>query len=159
MQTLLENTTMNNLNAGISGFSLALVAASMASFSAPVSAGEAAAKAEVGHCMGANSCKGHNGCKTAANACKGQAGCKGTGFVATTDAACTAMGGKMDKTAGMSMAEQGEMVHCYGANACKGHNDCKTADNACKGQGACKGKGFVAIPASTCADVGGTTKS
>jgi hypothetical protein len=59
----------------------------------------------------------------------------------------------------MTKAEAAETVKCYGANACKGHNDCKTADNACKGQGGCKGKGFVAIPASTCADVGGTAKS
>jgi hypothetical protein len=159
-QPLLENKSMNNINAGISGLSLALVAASMASISAPAHAGsEAAAKAEVGHCMGVNSCKGHNGCKTAANACKGQGGCKGQGFVATTADACTAMGGKMDSGAGMAMAEQADTVKCYGANACKGHNDCKTASNACKGQGGCKGQGFVAIPASTCADVGGTTKS
>lgn len=150
---------MNNLSAGISGFSLALAAASLAGASGQVLAGDAAAKAEVGHCMGVNACKGHNACKTADNACKGAAGCKGTGFVATTDAACTAMGGKMDKAAGMKEAEQVNVVHCYGANACKGHNDCKTADNACKGQGGCKGKGFVAIPSSTCADVGGTAKS
>ena len=84
---------MNNLNAGISGFSLALVAASMASFSAPVSAGEAAAKAEVGHCMGVNACKGHNDCKTASNACKGQGGCKGQGFVAIPASTCADVGG------------------------------------------------------------------
>lgn len=150
---------MNNLNAGISGFSLALVAASLASMTSPVSAAEASAKAEVGHCMGVNSCKGHNGCKTANNACKGQGGCKGQGFVATTAEACTAMGGKMDSAAGMAMAESADTVKCYGANACKGHNDCKTASNACKGQGGCKGQGFVSIPKSTCADVGGTVKS
>jgi hypothetical protein len=50
-------------------------------------------------------------------------------------------------------------VKCYGANSCKGHNDCKTAANACKGQGGCKGQGFVAIPAATCTDIGGTAKS
>ena len=65
----------------------------------------------------------------------------------------------MDKEAGMAMVESTDTVKCYGANACKGHNDCKTASNACKGQGGCKGQGFVAIPASTCADVGGTAKS
>ena len=85
---------MNNLNAGISGLSLALVAASMASISAPAHAGtEAAAKAEVGHCMGVNSCKGHNGCKTAANACKGQGGCKGQGFVSIPASTCSDVGG------------------------------------------------------------------
>jgi len=149
---------MNNLGTGISGFSLALVAASLAGASGQVLAGDAAAKAEVGHCMGVNACKGHNGCKTAENACKGKAGCKGTGFVAMTEAACSDLGGKMDKAGGMVMADQTDVVKCYGANACKGHNDCMTADNACKGAGACKGKGYVAIPASTCADVGGNAK-
>ena len=47
-------------------------------------------------------------------------------------------------------------VHCMGANVCKGHNDCKTATNACKGQGSCKGQGFIALPASTCSNFGGT---
>lgn len=152
---------MNTMNAGISGFGLALVAASLASVSGTAAAGEqhAAAKAEVGHCMGVNSCKGHNGCKTAANACKGQGGCKGQGFVATTADGCANLGGKMDKEAGMAMAESADSVKCYGANACKGHNDCKTAENACKGQGGCKGQGFVSIASATCTNVGGTTKS
>ena len=75
---------MNTISAGISGFSLALVAASLASLSGQANASpEAAAKVETGHCMGVNACKGHNGCKTAANACKGQGGCKGQGFVPT----------------------------------------------------------------------------
>ncbi len=150
---------MNNITTGLSGLSLALVAASLASVSVPANAAGTAAKAEVGHCMGVNSCKGHNDCKTAANACKGEGGCKGQGFVATTSDACTAMGGKMDSGAKMAMADHADNVKCYGANACKGHNDCKTADNACKGQGSCKGQGFVSIPASTCTDVGGTAKS
>ena len=151
---------MNNINAGISGFSLALVAASLASVSTPALAGsEAAAKAEMGHCMGVNACKGHNGCKTAANACKGQGGCKGQGFVATTAATCSDLGGKMDAGAGMVAAEKADTVKCYGANACKGHNDCMTATNSCKGQGGCKGQGFVLIPSGTCADVGGTTQA
>lgn len=51
-----------------------------------------------------------------------------------------------------------DLVHCYGVNACKGHNDCKTADNACGGQASCKGTGFVALPAKTCGDVGGSVK-
>ncbi len=109
--------------------------------------------------MGVNACKGHNGCKTAANACKGAGGCKGSGFVETTAAACTALGGKMDASAKMSQVDVAEGVKCYGVNACKGHNDCATAENSCKGAGSCKGKGYIVIPASTCADVGGTTKS
>jgi len=50
------------------------------------------------------------------------------------------------------------IVHCYGVNKCKGHNDCKTAENACKGHAECKGHGFVAMPASSCDHIGGTTK-
>ena len=45
------------------------------------------------HCMGVNSCKGHNDCKTATNACKGQGSCKGKGFIAVPTAACTNLGG------------------------------------------------------------------
>ena len=48
---------------------------------------------------------------------------------------------------------------CKGKDAkdsCKGHNDCKTAANACKGHGECKGQGFVALPASTCSNIGGS---
>lgn len=150
---------MNFLNTGVSGFSLALVAAGLASVSTQTSAAPAASKAETGKCMGVNACKGHNGCKTAANACKGQGGCKGQGFVASSAEACTAMGGKMDKSAPMAMTGSVESVKCYGANACKGHNDCATAENSCKGQGSCKGKGFVSIPSASCADVGGKTQS
>ena len=51
-----------------------------------------------------------------------------------------------------------DLVHCYDANVCGGHNDCKTAENACAGQASCKGTGFVAMPAKSCADVGGTVK-
>lgn len=61
-------------------------------------------------------------------------------------------------TAVPTTASAGESanVHCYGVNVCKGHNDCKTASNACKGQASCKGQGFVAVPAKTCADIGGS---
>ena len=65
----------------------------------------------------------------------------------------------MDKGPGMAMAEPADTVKCYGVNTCKGHNDCATASNSCKGMGSCKGQGYISIPASTCADVGGTTKS
>ena len=67
--------------------------------------------------------------------------------------------GKMDASAKMTQVDAAAGVKCYGVNACKGHNDCATAENSCKGAGSCKGKGYIVIPASTCADVGGTTKS
>ena len=38
-----------------------------------------------GHCVGANACKGHGGCKQEGkNACAGQNRCKGKGFVEKT---------------------------------------------------------------------------
>ncbi len=141
----------------ISGISLAMMAAGLAGY-AP--AGQAAAKArtvELVHCSGVNSCKGHNDCKTAGNACAGQGSCKGQGFVAAGAAACTAMDGKVEAGTKFKVAAaQANMTHCMGVNSCKGHNDCKTASNACKGHGSCKGQGFVALPAATCAKVGGT---
>jgi hypothetical protein len=146
---------MNTLSTSITGASLALVAAGLASLSGTARAADApAAKAELGHCMGVNACKGHNGCKTANNACKGQGGCKGQGFVEATASNCDALGGRMD-AGSAKRAVAVETVKCHGANACKGHNDCKTANNACKGQGGCKGQGFVAIAKATCSDVGG----
>ncbi len=47
---------------------------------APVAQAEEA----MGHCIGANSCKGQGACKSASNACKGQNACKGKGFVTLT---------------------------------------------------------------------------
>ena len=146
---------MNTSTLSITGASLALVAAGLASLSTSARAADApAAKAELGHCMGVNACKGHNGCKTASNACKGQGGCKGQGFVEASTSNCSALGGSMDASAPKRSVAV-DTVKCQGANACKGHNDCKTANNACKGQGGCKGQGFVAIAKATCADVGG----
>ena len=49
-----------------------------------------------------------------------------------------------------------DLIHCVGVNACKGHNDCKTSKNACAGKGSCKGTGFVAMPTSSCENMGGT---
>jgi hypothetical protein len=139
-----------------SGMALAVIAAGMAG-----SAGQAQAKTQAGtvalvHCAGLNVCKGHNDCKTADNACKGQASCKGQSFSVATAEACGNLGGKVIDE-GMSVAVSPKtFVHCMGANVCKGHNDCKTASNACKGQGSCKGQGFIALPASTCSNIGGT---
>lgn len=142
----------------ISGISLAMMAAGLASHAPDASAaGGKARKVELVHCSGVNSCKGHNDCKTAANACGGHGSCKGQGFVAAPAAACTAMGGKIDAGSKFTVtAKQANMIHCMGVNSCKGHNDCKTASNACKGHGSCMGKGFVALPSATCDKVGGT---
>ncbi len=113
---------------------------------------------EMGHCYDVNTCKGHNDCKTAENACKGQAVCKGHGFVAMSTKTCGDIGGTV-KDDWRGEVNTAELTHCYNINVCKGHNDCKTAENACKGQAACKGHGFVALSASSCADVGGTVGS
>jgi len=136
----------------ISGMSLAMMAAGLAGYAPASHAAAKAGKVELVHCSGVNSCKGHNDCKTAGNACAGQGSCKGQGA-----AACTAMGGKVEAGTKFKVAAaEANVIHCMGANACKGHNDCKTASNACKGHGSCKGQGFVALPAATCAKVGGT---
>lgn len=144
---------------GVSGAALALMAAGLA-VSSPATAtatkDKAAGSVELVHCSGVNSCKGHNDCKTAGNACKGQASCKGHGFVAAPAAACEAIGGKVIDPGKTTTVAESELVHCSGVNSCKGHNDCKTASNACKGQASCKGHGFVALPAATCANIGGT---
>jgi hypothetical protein len=141
----------------MSGASLAMLAAGLASHAPQAAAATKAGKVELVHCSGVNSCKGHNDCKTASNACAGHGSCKGQGFVAAPAASCTNIGGKIENGTKFSVsAKQAKMVHCMGINACKGHNDCKTADNACKGQGSCKGKGFVALPAASCKNTGGT---
>ena len=113
---------------------------------------------EMSHCYGVNKCNGHNDCKTAENACKGQAVCKGHGFVAMSTKTCDDIGGNVQDD-WRGVVDTAELTHCYGVNKCSGHNDCKTAGNACKGQAACKGHGFVALPAKTCDDVGGTVGS
>ncbi len=113
---------------------------------------------EMAHCYGVNKCSGHNDCKTAENACKGQASCKGLGFVAMSTKTCDDIGGNVQDD-WRDAVNTAELTHCYGVNTCSGHNDCKTAENACKGQAACKGQGFVALPAATCDDVGGTVGS
>ena len=51
------------------------------------------AKADLIHCYGVNTCKGHNDCGTAENSCAGQAACKGHGFVGTTEKSCGDIGG------------------------------------------------------------------
>jgi len=141
----------------ISGASLALLAAGLASSMATSPAHAAgSSKVTLQHCSGVNSCKGHNDCSTATNACKGQGSCKGQGFVVATAAACSAIGGNITDAKLSVKVAASSQIHCMGVNVCKGHNDCKTANNACKGQGSCKGQGFVALPAASCSNVGGT---
>jgi hypothetical protein len=52
---------------------------------------------ETVHAMGANSCKGSSGCKTAENACKGQNGCKGKGFTEMSKSKCDKLAAKNKK--------------------------------------------------------------
>ena len=106
------------------------------------------------HCYDANICGGHNDCKTAANACAGQASCKGEGFVAMPAKACGDIGVSA-KDSWVGTIAKADLVHCDNVNICGGHNDCKTAANSCAGLASCKGEGFVAMPAKSCADVGG----
>jgi len=59
-----------------------------------------------GHCVGANACKGHGGCKQEGkNECGGKNGCKGKGFVEKTKAECDALSMK-DKSVKFEMAKK-----------------------------------------------------
>lgn len=117
-------------------------------------AGSAAASADLVHCYGVNTCKGHNDCKTAENACAGEAECKGHGFVAMSEKACGDVAGELNDEFRGEVAST-DLVHCYGVNTCGGHNDCKTDANACAGHAECKGHGFVAMSPKACTDIGG----
>jgi hypothetical protein len=64
---------------------------------APVAQAEEA----MGHCIGANSCKGQGACKSASNSCKGQNACKGKGFVALTKSECAKIPGAKFEAAKM----------------------------------------------------------
>ena len=86
---------MSTKTTTISGLSLAIAAAALFA-GAPVAHAGTAAKAQMGHCMGANACKGHGACKSAANACKGQNACKGKGFTEATAKDCKVAGGKFE---------------------------------------------------------------
>ena len=77
-----------------------LAAAAAALFMAAPIAVNADSHAEgeaMGHCNGANSCKGQSACKTANSACKGQNACKGSGFTMTTKAECDEAGGEFEE--------------------------------------------------------------
>ena len=80
-----EDYSMNTNS--VSGLSLAVAAAALF-LAAPMAQAGNAGKAEIGHCMGANACKGQGACKSAANACKSQNACKGHGFTEATAKQC-----------------------------------------------------------------------
>jgi hypothetical protein len=82
----------------LSGISLAAAAAAMF-LAAPIAMSADSGSGSMGHCMGANACKGQGACKTAANSCKGQNGCKGQAFTEATKDACAAAKGKFEKPA------------------------------------------------------------
>ena len=74
-----------------SGAAIAAAAATLflagANMSTPVFA------ADVGHCIGANACKGQSACKGGNHACKGLNACKGQGFAEMTKGDCVAAKG------------------------------------------------------------------
>ncbi len=147
--------SLSNANR-FTGAALAAIAAGLAGGAAAQSAAVPAGSVELVHCSGVNVCGGHNDCKTATNSCKGTGSCKGQGFVAAPAKACADIGGTVIDPGMTKVVAESTLIQCYGINQCKGHNDCKTADHACKGQGSCKGSGWVAMPAPSCANVGGT---
>ncbi len=89
--TCWRHTMKINVNSGaaIAAAAAALLIAGSA-VSAPL---QMAAEGAMGHCVGANGCKGKSACKTANNACKGQNGCKGKGFLAMTMEECAKIEG------------------------------------------------------------------
>ena len=76
-----------------SGAAIAAAAAVLLIAGSAVSAPVQLADSHIGHCVGANGCKGKGACKTANNACKGQNGCKGKGFLAMTMEECAKIEG------------------------------------------------------------------
>jgi hypothetical protein len=50
----------------------------------------------VGHCVGANACKGQSACAGAKNSCAGQNACKGQGFTMATKDQCAKLDGKFE---------------------------------------------------------------
>ena len=78
-----------NSGAAIAAAAAALLIAGTA-ISAPV---QFAADDAMGHCVGANACKGKSACKSASNDCKGLNACKGKGFVEMTKADCAKVEG------------------------------------------------------------------
>ncbi len=71
-----------------SGAAIAAAAAALLLSGAAISAPMQIAADPIGHCNGANACKGKGACKTASNDCKGHNACKGKGFLEMTKAEC-----------------------------------------------------------------------
>lgn len=90
------NTQIKNQTVSKTGLSVALAAAALF-MTAPIAQAAGTGSAPLGHCMGANACKGQGACKTAHNACKGQNACKGKGFTETTKQDCKVAGGHFEK--------------------------------------------------------------
>lgn len=55
----------------------------------------------------------------------------------------------------VSAQAAGEMVACYGINACKGMGDCGGKGHSCAGMNACKGQGYVSVPKDACTKIQG----
>jgi uncharacterized membrane protein len=49
----------------------------------------------------------------------------------------------------------GELVPCYGINACKGTGECGGKASSCAGNNACKGQGFLKVPKDACSKIQG----
>jgi len=56
---------------------------------------------------------------------------------------------------GLSRAEEGETVHCYGVNKCKGVGDCGGPGHSCANQNACKRQGYIDMDKETCLKLDG----
>ncbi|PNS09697.1 hypothetical protein [Solilutibacter silvestris] len=87
---------MNTQIKNASGLSVALAAAALF-MTAPIVQAADSGSAPMGHCMGANACKGQGACKSTSNACKGQNACKGKGFTEATKKDCKVAGGHFEK--------------------------------------------------------------
>ena len=79
-----------------SGAAIAATAATLLIAGVAHSATQQIAEDAIGHCNGANACKGQSACKSASNACKGQNSCKGKGFLEMTKSECLKLGAGVD---------------------------------------------------------------
>lgn len=81
-----------------SGATLAAAAATLflAGVSMSTVSSTAYAADAMGHCVGANACKGQSACKGGNHACKGLNACKGQGFAEMTKDKCAAAKGKFE---------------------------------------------------------------
>ncbi len=89
----MTNPTRNFTGTLCTGAIALATAAAAAFLAAPMAAAAADDAGTVGHCMGANACKGRSSCRTEHHGCRGQNACKGQGFVDLTRAQCEQVGG------------------------------------------------------------------